>query len=114
MAAPRPRTAPPGRAILGARGASRAASLAGGSALPLALEQLGDLALARVEELVVHFRPAAEPVDLEQLGRRREPLLVNEARGDRPVPVPGVDLLRILRAEEVHECLGVGRVLRLL
>src|SRR5215211_1114068 len=103
MATPRPRIAPPGSGIRGARGAATAASLAGGSALPLALEDLRDLPLARVEELVARLRPAPKLVDLEQLRRSRELGLVDQARVDGAVAVLRVDLLRRIRAQEVDE-----------
>src|SRR5215216_1449734 len=74
IAMPRPRTSP----LTGnVRGGATAASLAGGSALPLGLEDLRDDALLRIEELVVHVAPATELGDVEQVRRIRE---VNTSR----------------------------------
>src|SRR5215203_3099173 len=99
---PRPRTAPPGRGkVLGRRPA--VASLVGGSALPLRFEDLGDLAGLRIEEGVAHLAPAAELLDVEELGRRREVLLVQQSVEHRPVARRREQLLGLLRVEEVHE-----------
>src|SRR5215212_1220998 len=112
IAMPRPRTSPlTGNVLDGAT----AASLAGGSALPLGLEDLRDDALLGIEELVVHVAPAPELAYLEQLWRRRE---VDAGRSrypldDRPVALGREDPLRLGRIEEVDEGLGLVEVLGL-
>src|SRR6187455_1072612 len=91
-ATPRARAAP-GRVALEVRGGGPAtASLAGGSGLPLVLEDLRDDPLLRIEELVVHLAPAPELVDLEELRRDRVGLGVGQARVDRAVALLGEDL----------------------
>src|SRR5688572_4395492 len=100
MAMPRPRASPPGR---GSRHGTRpaVASLAGGSALPLGLEYLGDRALLGVEELVVHIGPAAELADLEQPGGGGEPALIEQSLDHGAVALAREDALGLLRVEEV-------------
>src|SRR5215211_4002539 len=103
MTTPRLRAAP-GSATLDPRGAgATAASLAGGSGLPLALEDVGDDAALRIEELVVHLAPPAELVDLEQLRRDRVRLRVREARIDGAVALLREDPLCGRAAEEGEE-----------
>src|SRR5215212_3444458 len=101
MTTPRPRMAP-GSATPTGRGAATDASVLG-SGLPLSLEDLGDLSLLRVEQLVVHLRPAAQEPDLEQVGGLRELRLVHQALHDRAVALGGVDLLCLRRTQEVDE-----------
>src|SRR5918994_5024177 len=119
MAMPRPRTSPGLRRTLGARlagaagGRAAAAVLAGGSALPLRLEDLGDRPLLRVEELVVHPAPAAELVDLEECRRGREVVRAGHPLAHRPVALPDEDLLGLGCVEEVDERLRRRRLLRL-
>src|SRR5918999_4463088 len=115
MATPRPRTSPGTGSALGPRrtgaagGAGEAVDVAlvGGSALPLRLEDLRDDSALRVEELVVDRVPAAELVDLEELGRGREFVGGGRALHDRPIALAGEDLLGLLRVEEVDERLGL-------
>src|SRR5215208_2920356 len=112
MATPRPRTSPETGNTLDTRpagaagGGAATASLAGGSALPLGLEDLGDHALLRVEEGVVHLTPATELGDLEELRRRREALAGLGALHYRAVALVREDLLRLRGVEEVNEGLG--------
>src|SRR4051794_3152246 len=113
IAIPRPRTSPRIGSAFG--GGTAAASLAGGSALPLGVEDVRDDARLRIEELVVHGAPAPELRDLEQLRRLRE---VDPRRGrdtvdHRPVALAREDLLSRGRVEEVDERLGLVEVLRL-
>src|SRR5215213_5948852 len=112
IAMPRPRTSPLTGTVLGG---ATAASLAGGSALPLGIEDLRDDALLRIEELVVHVTPAAELADLEQLRRLREVDAggSRHALHHRPVPLAREDLLRLGREEVVDEGLCLVEVLRL-
>src|SRR5262245_29738034 len=62
---------------------------------------------ARIEELLVDLRPAAEPLDREHAGRIREAESLGRAAEHRPVAVLGEDHLGGLRAQEVDE--GSGR-----
>src|ERR671924_1542500 len=110
IAMPRPRTSPGFRRTPGARlaraaggGAAAVASLVGGSALPLGLEDLGDRPLLRVEELVVHLAPAAELPDLEQRRGGREVVRPGHALHHGPIALAYEDLLSLGRIEEVHE-----------
>src|SRR3954471_11529577 len=105
MTTPRPRAAPPAPRRIARPGRERALLPTRG--LPLILEDLGDLALVRVEEVVIDLRPAAELVDLEQAGWVRVGLLVEEARDHWAVAVGRVDLLGRFGAQEVHERLGL-------
>src|SRR5215218_9568504 len=108
MTTPRLRAAP-GSATLDPRGAgATAASLAGGSGLPLALEDVGDDAALRIEELVVHLAPPAELVDLEQLRRDRVRLRVREARIDGAVALLREDPLCGRAAEEGEDVALAG------
>src|SRR2546427_1144567 len=63
---------------------------------------------ARVEELLLDLRPAADVFDREQLGPGREVEASRGCRHDRPVAVLREDLLRVARMQELHEgmCLG--------
>src|SRR6476659_7714238 len=93
-----------GAAELGrAAGLASIRSAAGGNA-EFGLD-LGDGTGFVVEELVVDFAPAAELVDLEQLGRGRELFLVNQLRVDRAVAVLGPDVLTFIGPDEVEEIL---------
>src|SRR3954453_13655105 len=98
MTTPRPRAAPPGMRRA-ARGPGTERALLAASGLPLVLEDLGDLALVRIEQVVVDLRPAAELVDLEQPRRVRIGLLVHEARHHGAVAMRRVDLLRGVGAQ---------------
>src|SRR5215208_7881853 len=120
MAMPRPRTSPEIANDLGARPAGAAggscaavASLVGGSALPLGLEDLGDDTLLRIEEGVVHLTPAPELVDLEELRGGRELVRARHALDHGPVPLAREDLLGLGGVEEVDERLGLVRGLAL-
>src|SRR5690349_17803725 len=64
---------------------------------------LRDGAVLRVEELLVHRRPATEIVDGEQRLRGRELRLVEVGGDDRPVAVLREGLLRGIGVEEVDE-----------
>src|SRR4051794_35492110 len=66
---------------------------------------LGDGAVVRVEEVLVHRRPTAEVVDGEQRLRVRELRLVEVRSDDRSVSVLREGLLRGVGVEEVHELL---------
>src|SRR5918992_2625567 len=115
MATPRPRTSPGMGSVLGPRltgaagGAGEAADVAlvGSSALPLRLEDLRDDSALGVEKLVVDLVPAAEPADLEELGRRRELVGGGSALHDRPIALAREDLLGLLRVQKVDERLGL-------
>src|SRR5436190_17727836 len=108
MATPRPRAAPAGAA----RGRARlaAAALAGASRPALLLEDLGDLALLRVEQVVVHLRPAAQAADVEQPGWVGVALLVEQALHHGPVALGGEDPLGGVAVQEAHEVLGLDGV----
>src|SRR5919109_4935090 len=108
---PRPSAAPGNGSAIGRRPA--VCSLAGGSALPLGLEDLGDGAALGVEELVVHLVPAAELADLEPRGGSRELVRAGYALDPRPVPLAHEDLLRLGGVEEVDERPGGLWILRL-
>src|SRR5215217_3941338 len=112
MTTPRLRAAPDGAALDAPRRSGGAAASAGGSRLPLALEDVGHDTALRVEELVVHLVPAAELRDLEELRRDRELRVVGECLVDGPIALRRVDLLRLLAMEEVEERLGRRRGVR--
>src|SRR5206468_2481756 len=82
------------RATAAAR-AGAACVLAGGSGYPRVLLDLRNGALVRVEELVLHLRPAAEVVDREELPGDREPRseLLEHRRDDRAVALAREDPL---------------------
>src|SRR5688572_26485920 len=100
---PIPSGAPPRRrrARAGRRGASAVAALAGLSGDSQLLLDLGDLAVLGVEELGGHLVPAAELVDLEELGRGGVALLVGQRLQHGAVALLGEDRLGLLAAEEV-------------
>src|SRR5215211_2537377 len=108
---PRPRAAPGNGSALGRRPA--ACSLAGSSALPLRLEDLGDRAALRFEELVIHLVPAPELADLEERRRSRKLVRARYALDHRPVPLAHEDLLGLGGVQEVDERLGRLWILRL-
>src|SRR6187402_178252 len=92
---------------VGIRTASAVAdALVGGGDTQLLLD-LCDRAVLRVEELRPDLVPAAELVDLEQVGRSRELRLILQLLQDRAVAVVLVDLLRLLCEEEVAEGLSL-------
>src|SRR5215212_240342 len=109
MAMPRPRAAPAMGTALGPRltgaagGGAAVASLTGGSALSLRLEDVGDLAALRVEELVAHLAPSAKLADLEQLRWCRELVRTGGVLDDRTIALPHEQLLCLGRIEELHE-----------
>src|SRR5688572_25529832 len=77
-------------------------ALAGSADTQLLLDR-GDRAVLRIEELRPDRVPAPELVDLEQLLRRGEVLLVVQLLQDRAVALRLVDALRFLGEEEVAE-----------
>src|SRR5215217_403666 len=120
IAMPRTRTAPAmgnalGPLLTGAAGGAAAATavLAGLSALPLRLEDLGHHALRGIEELGVHLVPTAELRDVEQLSRLGELVRAGGTLDDRPVALAHEDLLGLVAVEEVHEILRELRILGL-
>src|SRR4051794_4416162 len=110
MTTPRP-SAAPGPRRTARRGRDRAGLAASG--LPLALEDLRDLALVGIEQVVVDLRPAAELADLEQPRRVRVGLLVHQPRHHGAVALRGVDLLGGVASQVVDEGLGLPLLLRL-
>src|SRR5215217_8957716 len=66
-----------------------------------------------VEELLVHIGPTAQVLDREQALGLREVGPGGGRGADRPVAALGVQLLDLLRAEELDEGAGLGGVLRL-
>src|ERR1700733_3784235 len=85
---------------------------AGGSWDPRRLLDLDHRAVGRIEELIVHLRPAAEAVHGEQLRDRRERAgeLLGDARQDRPVALLPPQLLRGGRQQPVDVRLGLRQV----
>src|SRR5918997_214426 len=114
-----PTTSGPVRTRRPAGRAGRSARTGGAPAIAVSLcggdtELLLDLghgARVRVEEVGVDLVPAAELVDLEERLRVRVRALVHQLGRDRAVALGGVDLLGLLRLEEVQEGLGLlGRL----
>src|SRR5262245_51201994 len=103
-AAPRASAAPEGRGTRSGAGRGTGAAVAlllsGNS---LVILDLGEVPVARVEELVVDRRPAAELVDREEARRRRVLRLVDERRLDRAVALAREDLLRRVGPEVVEK-----------
>src|SRR6266850_752999 len=69
-------------------------------------------ARARVEELLLDLRPAADVLDREQLRSRWEVVAARRRRNDGPVTVVREDLLRCRRAQELQERVRFGLVFR--
>src|SRR5919198_3692243 len=90
-----------------ARGAGRGAALAAIRRLDLRHDPC-----ARVEELLLHLRPAADVLDREQLQPDREVEPLRDTVDHRPVAVLGEGPLRRLRAQELEEGLRLLLVLR--
>src|SRR5262249_16691845 len=97
----------PGLGTAAGRGRLSARAL---SSAPVAPLDLRHDPVARVEELLVHLRPAAEPLDREHTRRIGEAESLRRAAHHRAVAVLGPDHLGGLRAQEVDERPGRGPV----
>src|SRR5689334_3275979 len=95
-----------------ARGSRRAAGVAGArtaaASAAKALLDLRDQPRVRVEELLLHLRPAAEVVDGELLWADREAVALRRDLQHRPVAALGEQLLRRGRVEVLRERLRLG------
>src|SRR5438874_11394000 len=97
-----PPTTPPSRGERVRVGARSAAASTAKARLDLRHQSA-----VRVEELLLHLRPAAEVVDGEELRPHREAEALVRAREDGPVAALREELLRGRRVEILHEPLCV-------
>src|SRR6266536_1528070 len=93
-----PPTTPPSR---GARARAGARNAAASSAK--ARRDLRHQTVVRVEELLLHLRPAAEVVHGEELRTHREAEAFGGARQDGPIAALREEVLRRRRVEELRK-----------